>query len=92
MRHSSSVINTDLSCAFGRVRLGVEDARTRRLRRHGRLFLSHTATNVRALGRLLRRQPGPADQYVHRLGRKARAGQEGHGIIVLAPFESRFLN
>ena len=28
---------------------------------------------------------------MHRLGRKARAGQEGHGIIVLAPFESRFL-
>jgi len=32
-----------------------------------------------------------ADQYVHRLGRTARAGQEGHGIIILAPFESRFL-
>ena len=28
---------------------------------------------------------------MHRLGRTARAGQEGHGIIVLAPFESRFL-
>lgn len=32
------------------------------------------------------------DQYVHRLGRTARAGNEGHGIIMLAPFERRFLN
>lgn len=31
------------------------------------------------------------DQYVHRLGRTARAGKEGHGIILLAPFEQRFL-
>jgi ATP-dependent RNA helicase MSS116 len=31
------------------------------------------------------------DQYVHRLGRTARAGNEGHGIIILAPFERRFL-
>lgn len=33
-----------------------------------------------------------ADQYVHRLGRTARAGNEGHGIIMLAPFEKRFLS
>jgi ATP-dependent RNA helicase MSS116 len=32
------------------------------------------------------------DQYVHRLGRTARAGNEGHGIIILAPFEKRFLS
>lgn len=31
------------------------------------------------------------EQYVHRLGRTARAGNEGHGIIMLAPFEKRFL-
>lgn len=31
------------------------------------------------------------DQYVHRLGRTARAGNEGHGIIIVAPFETKFL-
>jgi len=32
------------------------------------------------------------DQYIHRLGRTARAGNEGHGIIILSPFERRFLS
>ena len=32
-----------------------------------------------------------AEQYVHRLGRTARAGAEGYGIIMLAPFEKKFL-
>ena len=32
------------------------------------------------------------DQYIHRLGRTARAGNEGHGIILLAPFENNFLH
>lgn len=32
------------------------------------------------------------EQYIHRLGRTARAGQGGQGILVLAPFERKFLN
>ncbi|ORX36028.1 P-loop containing nucleoside triphosphate hydrolase protein [Kockovaella imperatae] len=35
--------------------------------------------------------PSSADQYIHRLGRTARAGAEGHGVIVLGDFESHFL-
>eukprot|EP00514_Thraustochytrium_sp_LLF1b_P011886 CAMPEP_0184545556 /NCGR_PEP_ID=MMETSP0199_2-20130426/4380_1 /TAXON_ID=1112570 /ORGANISM="Thraustochytrium sp., Strain LLF1b" /LENGTH=572 /DNA_ID=CAMNT_0026939863 /DNA_START=234 /DNA_END=1948 /DNA_ORIENTATION=- len=31
------------------------------------------------------------EQYIHRLGRTARAGQSGRGVLMLAPFESRFL-
>ncbi|KAF1335328.1 Dead/deah box RNA helicase, partial [Globisporangium splendens] len=31
------------------------------------------------------------DQYIHRLGRTARAGMEGRGILVLADFETPFL-
>ncbi|GAB9466262.1 Dead/deah box RNA helicase [Globisporangium polare] len=31
------------------------------------------------------------DQYIHRLGRTARAGMEGRGILVLADFEKPFL-
>jgi len=32
------------------------------------------------------------DQYIHRLGRTARAGMKGKGVIVLAEFESGLLN
>ena len=31
------------------------------------------------------------EQYIHRLGRTARAGQEGGGLILLNDFESRSL-
>jgi ATP-dependent RNA helicase MSS116 len=29
------------------------------------------------------------DQYTHRLGRTARAGKEGSGLLLCAPFEER---
>jgi superfamily II DNA/RNA helicase len=67
------------------------------MRRPSQFFLLFTMTSVRALARLPRRSLiirlglTAADQYVHRLGRTARACQEGHGLIVLAPLESRFL-
>ncbi|KAK4689976.1 hypothetical protein P7C73_g113, partial [Tremellales sp. Uapishka_1] len=35
--------------------------------------------------------PSSAEQYVHRLGRTARAGASGHGVIVLAEYEAFFL-
>ncbi|OXC68994.1 hypothetical protein AYX13_02283 [Cryptococcus neoformans] len=35
--------------------------------------------------------PSSSEQYVHRLGRTARAGAEGHGILMLGDFESHFL-
>jgi ATP-dependent RNA helicase MSS116 len=35
--------------------------------------------------------PESRDQYVHRLGRTARAGKMGSGLLVLCPFESIFL-
>lgn len=35
--------------------------------------------------------PESREQYIHRLGRTARAGKEGKGLLVLLPFESRFL-
>ncbi|KAJ3873963.1 P-loop containing nucleoside triphosphate hydrolase protein [Lentinula edodes] len=35
--------------------------------------------------------PSSAEQYVHRLGRTARAGAEGQGIIILDPQEQPFL-
>ncbi|GAA5929584.1 hypothetical protein JCM1841_004986 [Sporobolomyces salmonicolor] len=35
--------------------------------------------------------PQTPEQYVHRLGRTARAGTNGHGVLVLAPFETFFL-
>lgn len=31
------------------------------------------------------------DQYIHRLGRTARAGKSGTGMLVLAPFEYDFM-
>lgn len=36
--------------------------------------------------------PSDSDQYVHRLGRTARAGKAGRGVLVLAPDEAPFLN
>ncbi|CAE7075520.1 unnamed protein product [Rhizoctonia solani] len=36
--------------------------------------------------------PASAEQYIHRLGRTARAGNEGHGILVLAKWERFFLH
>ena len=35
--------------------------------------------------------PESRDQYIHRLGRTGRAGKDGRGILVLAPFESKFI-
>lgn len=35
--------------------------------------------------------PSTREQYIHRLGRTGRAGREGEGIILLAPFEKAFL-
>jgi|EP00505_MAST-04D_sp_SCG-Rhode-Island_P000616 ATP-dependent RNA helicase MSS116, mitochondrial len=36
--------------------------------------------------------PSDKAQYIHRLGRTARAGKGGCGILLLADFEERFLN
>jgi ATP-dependent RNA helicase MSS116 len=36
--------------------------------------------------------PESREQYIHRLGRTGRAGKEGQGILVLAPFEDKFLH
>lgn len=36
--------------------------------------------------------PMAPEDYVHRLGRTARAGASGSGVIVLAPFEQSFLS
>ena len=44
-------------------------------------------TNVIQVG-----MPESRDQYIHRLGRTARAGKEGKGLLVLFPFESRFVS
>jgi superfamily II DNA/RNA helicase len=35
--------------------------------------------------------PSTREQYIHRLGRTGRAGREGEGLILLAPFEKEFL-
>ena len=35
--------------------------------------------------------PSSSEQYIHRLGRTARAGRSGKGIIILTPNESGFL-
>lgn len=35
--------------------------------------------------------PSSREQYIHRLGRTGRAGRDGEGLIVLAPFEKPFL-
>ena len=36
-------------------------------------------------------QPADKAQYVHRLGRTARAGKQGSGVLLLADFERGFL-
>ena len=36
--------------------------------------------------------PNDADQYIHRLGRTARAGASGRGVIILDPSEQYFLS
>jgi len=36
--------------------------------------------------------PEKKEQYIHRLGRTGRAGKAGKGLLVLAPFEAKFLN
>ena len=36
--------------------------------------------------------PDSREQYIHRLGRTGRAGAEGKGWLVLAPFERQFLH
>lgn len=36
--------------------------------------------------------PSSGEQYIHRLGRTARAGKSGHGILILSPSEKFFLN
>ncbi len=36
--------------------------------------------------------PSSLEQYIHRLGRTARAGKEGRGVLILADFEAFFLN
>ena len=35
--------------------------------------------------------PSSREQYIHRLGRTARAGKKGQGILMLSPFEEHFL-
>lgn len=36
--------------------------------------------------------PANPEQYIHRLGRTARAGAQGKGILLLCPFEEFFLS
>ncbi|CAM6120446.1 unnamed protein product [Calypogeia fissa] len=35
--------------------------------------------------------PAGREEYVHRLGRTGRAGKEGQGVLILAPWEQQFL-
>lgn len=35
--------------------------------------------------------PSSRNQYIHRLGRTGRAGKDGEGILILAPFEKPFV-
>ncbi|CAI2165251.1 10030_t:CDS:2 [Funneliformis geosporum] len=35
--------------------------------------------------------PSSREQYIHRLGRTGRAGREGEGVLILAPFEKGFI-
>ncbi|MBA0769400.1 hypothetical protein Gotri_018137, partial [Gossypium trilobum] len=36
--------------------------------------------------------PSDREQYIHRLGRTGRKGKEGQGILLLAPWEGKFLS
>ncbi|KAH7620280.1 putative DEAD-box ATP-dependent RNA helicase 26 [Nannochloris sp. 'desiccata'] len=36
-------------------------------------------------------QPSSKEQYIHRLGRTARAGKTGQGVLILSPFEETFV-
>lgn len=36
--------------------------------------------------------PESREQYIHRLGRTGRAGKTGKGLLILAPFESKFVS
>jgi ATP-dependent RNA helicase MSS116 len=36
--------------------------------------------------------PTSRDQYIHRIGRTGRAGNDGQALIILSPFEKNFLN
>ncbi len=36
--------------------------------------------------------PENREQYIHRLGRTGRAGKKGEGLLLLAPFEQKFLS
>ncbi|KAI9221560.1 P-loop containing nucleoside triphosphate hydrolase protein [Blastocladiella britannica] len=36
--------------------------------------------------------PMSKDQYVHRVGRTGRAGRDGTGVMIIAPFERQFLD
>jgi ATP-dependent RNA helicase MSS116 len=36
--------------------------------------------------------PTDRSQYIHRLGRTARAGKQGDGVLLLAPFDAHVLN
>jgi hypothetical protein len=35
--------------------------------------------------------PSDKDQYIHRLGRTARAGKEGSGILIYCPLEAHWV-
>ncbi|KAI9312652.1 P-loop containing nucleoside triphosphate hydrolase protein [Dichotomocladium elegans] len=35
--------------------------------------------------------PSSREQYIHRLGRTGRAGKDGEGVIIIAPFETSFI-
>ena len=76
-----------LICAFGGLRRC----------RSGCSFNLHdrSAAQDAWLRLLCRRQVGLASdkaQYIHRLGRTARAGKSGKGMLLLGDFEERFLN
>lgn len=36
--------------------------------------------------------PPNKDQYIHRIGRTGRAGKDGKSILLISPYEKKFLN